>query len=251
MFYEYKEKKLLFRSDHIVSISEDFLPVLDRWRINKNNITVINNWAPITDIPVLKKQNDWAKLHEVENKFCFIYSGTLGFKHNPSIFIELARFFQDRNDVRIIIIAQGEVANWLREQAEKENLNNFLFLDYQPFESMPMVYASAEVLLAVLEKDAGLYSVPSKVLMYLCAQKPLLLAVPKGNLASRIVEQNSVGFCVEPKNIKDYLLRANELYNDENLRDKMAKNARKYAEANFDIEKISFKFIEIFNTLIK
>lgn len=99
-----------------------------------------------------------------------------------------------------------------------------------------------------LKLYAGIHS---KVLMYLCAQKPLLLFIPKDNLAARIVEQNSVGFCVEPENIKDYLLRANDLYCDEKLRDKMAKNARNYAEVNFDIEKISFKFIEIFNTLVK
>ena len=51
-------------------------------------------------------------------------------------------------------------------------------LGFQPFEVLPDVLGSADVLVAILEPDAGVFSVPSKVLSYFCAGRPVLLAVP-------------------------------------------------------------------------
>ena len=53
-----------------------------------------------------------------------------------------------------------------------------MLLPYQPFGRLSEVLASADVLVALLESDAGAYSVPSKVLTYLAAGRPILGAIP-------------------------------------------------------------------------
>jgi glycosyltransferase involved in cell wall biosynthesis len=87
--------------------------------------------------------------------------------------------------------------------------------------------------------------VPSKVLTYHCVGRPLLLAVPLENLAAKIVKNYKTGITVNPTEISDFISAARKLFEDGKLRDKLGKNARKYAEQHFDIEKITDKFEKI------
>jgi hypothetical protein len=66
-------------------------------------------------------------------------------------------------------------------------------LDYQPYGQLAEVLATADVLVALLESSAGIFSVPSKVLAYLCAARPLLASMPKENLAARTIERAGAG----------------------------------------------------------
>jgi len=110
------------------------------------------------------------------------------------------------------------------------------------FRDRKRIERTADVLFAVLEADAGVFSVPSKVLSYLCAQRPLLLSVPLDNLASRIVKGNDAGLVVDPSDISKFIDSANMLFGDNSLRSKLAQNGRKYAIENFNIDEISDKF---------
>ena len=67
------------------------------------------------------------------------------------------------------------------------------------------------MLVAILEADAGVFSVPSKVLSYLCAGRPLLLAVPKENLAAKIVVECGAGLVVEPSDLAGFCAAARQV----------------------------------------
>jgi glycosyltransferase involved in cell wall biosynthesis len=101
------------------------------------------------------------------------------------------------------------------------------------------VLASADVLVATIEADASNFAVPSKVLSYLCARRPILLCAPRTNLAARIVERANAGFVVEPGDVSGFLTAASALRRDARLRTEMGNNGREYAERTFDLEKIT------------
>lgn len=236
------DRFLLRRSEQIVLITEDFCPLLDRWGIAPAKTHVIPNWATLADLPVRPKGNAWSQTHDLTDKFCFLYSGTLGMKHNPNLLLELAVSFQADAAVQVIVISEGLGADWLAKQQELLGLNNLTLLPYQPFSQLANVLGTADVLLAILEPDAGIFSVPSKVLSYLCAARPLLLAVPQENLAAKIVTQNEAGLVVDPEDTAAFLQAADLLQNDASLRERLGRNGRAYAEAHFNIEKITNKF---------
>ena len=149
-----------------------------------------------------------------------------------------------------MVISEGPGADWLAARKAEHQLGNLLLLPYQPFEQLPLVMAAADVLVALLEPDAGVFSVPSKVLTYLCARRPLLLAVPVENLAAKIVAKNEAGFLVPPTEIDSFLARAEQLSQNPELRLRFAHNARAYAEAHFDIQKIGDQFEAILQGLV-
>jgi len=240
-YYKY-EQTLLRRSDEIVIITDDFYPMIRSVGIQEKKIHVIENWAPLEEMPVKQKSNQWSEQHKLEKKFCFLYSGTLGMKHNPELLSNLALAFKENQEVVIVVISEGIGAEYLKRNKEESGLTNLLLLPFQQFEDMPEVLASGDVLLAILEPDAGVFAVPSKVLTYLCANRPLLLSVPLENLASRIVNEYKAGLTVSPSNHVGFIEEANRLFQDGKLREDLSENGRMYAEKTFDIEKITDKF---------
>lgn len=250
LYYVRMEKQQLRSSERVVVLTEDFLPLLESWGVDPHRMEAIHNWAPIEDFPLGSRDNAWSREQGIVSTRNFIYAGTLGLKHNPELLLRLARRFEDEPDVRVVVLSQGLGAEWLRERKQEERVDNLLILPYEPFKRMPDVMATADVLVAILEPDAGIFSVPSKVLAYLCGARPLLLAIPPENLAARIVARQEAGYVVSPDDIDGFLAWANDLLQDEALRARLGENARAYAEANFKIDGIAGRFEEVLKAAV-
>ena len=235
-WYRHLDRRQFERSSKIIAITEDFTPILSReFGVEPAKVAVVPNWALIEEIPVLPKDNPWSRQHGLHDKFVYLYSGTIGMKHNPAMLLEIARQHQANPEVRMVIVSEGLGADWLKKEAENGGLSNLLILPYQPFDQLPAVLASGDVLVGILEQEAGMYSVPSKTLSYLCAKRPLLLAMPLDNLAARITRNQRAGLVVAPGDLAGFLNAAASLHALPDLRSEMAENARAYAEATFPI----------------
>ncbi|MFQ5572264.1 MAG: glycosyltransferase family 4 protein [Rhodothermales bacterium] len=244
-YYLRLEQSLLRRSDAVVLITEDFLALMRDYGVREATTHVIENWAPLDDMPPRPKNNAWAQAHGLADKTCLLYSGTMGMKHNPDLLLQLALHVQDRHDVRVVVVSQGLGADWLNQQKAAHALDNLVLLGFQPFGDLPDVLAAADVLLAVLEPEAGVFSVPSKVLTYLCAARPVLLAVPPENLATRIVARIEAGTVVSPTDTAAFVEAAASLLDESEQRQTMGRNARAYAETAFDIHTIAGTFEKV------
>jgi colanic acid biosynthesis glycosyl transferase WcaI len=250
-YFEKLEKNLWANSSHIVTITEDFSKVVVNSGVEFNRITTIENWAPLNELSLEKKNNDWSRRHRLSANFCVLYTGTLGLKHNPKLLVELALAVRSRTDVNIVITSEGLGAEYIKRESLKYSLENIIVLDFQPFEEMSKILATGDILVTLLEPDAGLYAVPSKVLTYLCAGKPLVLAVPKENLSARIVLNSKSGIVVSPLNSKDFIDSVVTLLDNKKMSNEMGRNAINYAQNNFDINKIGKQFEEIIFKILK
>jgi colanic acid biosynthesis glycosyl transferase WcaI len=248
--FEYLEKYQLKNSNCIVSITEDFSSQFSEWKIKTSNF-VIPNWSPIDEIKLVDKTNEFSKQFDLERSFNIVYSGTMGFKHNPQLIAELCRRLTQYADMKIVVVSEGLGASYLEKQKREMELSNLLIIPFQPFEKFSQVLSTADVFLAMLEDDAGVYSVPSKVLSYLCAGKPTIVAAPGNNLASKIVRSGNSGKCIENNNVDQLLSVVLEIKHDSELYHTLSKNARNYAEQNFQIEKISKSFTDIIQKTIQ
>lgn len=236
-YYVRAEKRLLAQSDSLVLITEDF-----RSEIPEDiPAEVIPNWAPLDDVPLHARDNAWADEHRLTDRFRFVYSGTLGLKHNPALLLKLAQALPDAD---VIVVSEGQGADWLA--ANGGRVPNLRLLPFQPFNRLPEVLAAADVQLAILEPDAGVFSVPSKVLTGLCAARPLLLAVPPVNLVSRIVADEGAGWVVPPTDADAFVAAARRMKEDAVARLRMGQRARAYAEHHFAIDRIADRFEAVF-----
>src|SRR5205085_2761688 len=136
-------------------------------------------------------------------------------------------------DVRVVVVSQGPGRDWLEERRGRNGVDNLVLLDYQPYEALPDVLASGDVLVTILEPEAGQFSVPSKVLSYLCAGRPQLAAIPVENLGARIVSRSNGGIVVGPTDRSTFVEATIRLLADAGLRRRLGEQARRYAEEQF------------------
>ncbi len=249
-FQMYEGLQLIF-SDSVVAITQDFIAHCPHRLMTRGSITVIENWAPLDDLPLRPRRNAFSQRHELDGKTSLVYSGTLGLKHNPELLVRLAEHFRADDTVRIIVVSEGIGADYLKDRKAELGLFNLILLPFQNFDDMPDVLASADILIAILEKGAGAFSVPSKLLTYLCAARPLLIAIPEENLAARIVDNIGAGLRASTECPENFVTIASHLIKYPSLREPMAKRARQYAEQTFDIEQIASKFETIFVNQVK
>lgn len=244
-YFIWLDKRTFRNSTAIVVISEDFTEILADWGIDRMRIHTIHNWAPLESMPMRPRENDWSRTQRLGDKLRFIYSGTLSMRHNPKLLLELARMLQEKSLGELVVVSEGPGVDWLAEQAAQENITTLKRLGFQPFESLPDVLGSADVLVAILEPDAGVFCVPSKVLTYLCAGRPVLLAIPTENLVYRIVTNEGAGLGVEPTDVAAFTAAAQELCDSPDFRISAGGAARNYAETHFDVEQIANRFEQI------
>ncbi len=236
------------RSDSIVVITEDFKPVLDQWGIDLSRVHVVENWSVLADLPLRPRENAWSVEQGLSSGPRFLYSGTLAMKHNPRLLLELAKVLNRQQDGEMIVISEGAGIEWLQREAAAANIRSLRCFPFQPFERMADVLGSGDVLVVILEADAGAFSVPSKALSYLCAGRAILGAVPRQNLVAKLVENHGAGLVVEPDDLEGFCQAAGKMLEFPVERAKYGVAARQYAEANFDLERITDRFEKIFRS---
>ena len=242
-FFRQWERRQLLRSDGVLVITDAFREPLLQWGVPEAKIETLENWAPIESLPVLTQENSWSLEQGLDGKFCFLYSGSMGLKHNPDLLLSLAEKYRHDPDVKVVVVAEGSGADFLQEKANASALQETLIvLPMQPAERVPEVLATASVLIATLEPEASHICVPSKVLTYLCAQRPLLLSIAGENLAAQTVNREGAGFTAEPNDSEGFLACADQLRHDPERCESMGRKARVYAEQAFQIEKIVDRF---------
>jgi colanic acid biosynthesis glycosyl transferase WcaI len=239
-YFQWLDHQQFRHSDAIIVITDGFLPEVTPWA-GPGKVTVIENWASLEEIVVGEKNNSWSRQHHLDNDFTFLYSGTLGRKHNAMLLLKLAQKCISQQSM--VIVGQGFGKDQLEAVVDRPKALKLLPL--QSVERFSDVLATADVLVATIESDAGKFAVPSKIQSYLCAGRPILLAAPKDNLAARTVMHANGGIVVDPTDEAGFLAAAELLATDPHLRAQFGRNGRAYAERTFDIERITDRFERI------
>jgi len=233
------------RAHAIVVIAESFLDVHRAWG-TADKTTVIPNWAPLDELVPTPRDNAWAVEHDVAEVPNLVYSGTLGLKHNPRLLVQLARAVRDRGTpVHLTVVTEGNAVDELADEASKLDVPITL-LPFQPYERLSEVLGSGDVLLVVLDKSAGAFSVPSKTLSYLCAARPILGLMPDENLAAHLID--AAGGCVlapDRTSIPGAADWVTEVLDDNHMWDKLGRRARELAEREFELSLCAGRFEEI------
>jgi glycosyltransferase involved in cell wall biosynthesis len=234
----------------VVVIADSFVGVHEEWG-TAGKVSVIPNWAPLDEIFPVERKNNWAVDNGLDDTRTLLYSGTLGLKHNPGLLVGLARqVIDDGQDVRLVVVNQGPAEDLLRAEAERLDVPLTL-LPFQPYERLSEVLGTGDVLVVLLEQDAGAFSVPSKTLSYLCAGRPVVGLMPSENLAATLVSE--VGGCVLPPD-ESSLPKASawvtSVLADREHWDELGRAARDLAEREFALSGSADRFERILAAVV-
>ncbi len=244
--FDVAERWVSKRSTAIVAISDAFVPVHERWG-TADKVTVIPNWAPLDEIVPVNRKNDWAVEHHLDDKFTLLYSGTLGLKHDPKLLVSLTHEVRRNGvDAHLVVVNEGPAKRVIAHEAERLGVPVTL-LPFQPYESLPEVLGSGDVLLTLLDARAGAFSVPSKTLSYLSAGRPILGLMPPENAASDLVQRaGGAVFAPHESSIPAAGAWIAELLQDQFRMTEISESSRDLAESEFCAERCIDRFEKLF-----
>ncbi|MGC0327156.1 colanic acid biosynthesis glycosyl transferase WcaI [Streptomyces sp. SAI-170] len=239
------EKWSARRAAAVVVIADSFVRVHEEWG-TAGKVTVIPNWAPLDEIVPMARANAWSAEHGLNDVRTVLYSGTLGLKHNPALLVRLAeRLREQGSPVRLVVVNDGPAVPVLRDAAAARGVELTL-LPFQPYERLPEVLGTGDVLVVLLGPEAGQFSVPSKTLSYLCAGRPVLGLMPADNLAAKLLRQaGSAVFPPEESALDGAAAWVREVLSDPTRAEQLGKESRALAEREFALEGCASRFEDI------
>jgi len=232
------EKNILRDAKSVVAISSNFEPIYRNWKQDMKKFSMYPNWTPINLFP-----HQELSLANATQKIA-VYAGTLGMKHRPELLIHLAdnAEFKKLGGV-VVVVSQGQGRELLEKP--KNIRENIVLKDFLTIPELGQLFADASVLLAVLEPKASNFSVPSKIMSYLSAGKPIVASIDPMNASAKILVENSAGIVVLPDApIADFGQAVIEIISNKNLQISMSKSSTQYALKNFDGTKAAYFFLQ-------
>jgi colanic acid biosynthesis glycosyl transferase WcaI len=157
--------------------------------------------------------------------------------------IKAAKLLEEQPHIRIYMIGGGRCQEDLQRMAQELMLTNLRFLPLQPLEGLPEQLSAADVLVLTQKETVHDMVLPSKLLTYMAAGRPVVAAVNDESETARYICLASNGIIVEPENpqaLADTLIR---LTSSSEAARKMGQNGRRFAEENFASSRVLERFI--------
>lgn len=233
---------ILKNADELSSISKNMVSKL----IDKSNKSTVffPNWVDNTTyFPLENSQLNRKKWGFTENEKIVLYSGSIGEKQGLGQLIELAQYFQSKNNIKFIVASSGSYSTKLQGEVNKLKITNISFLPLQAKEVYNEFLNIADVHLILQKKNAADLVMPSKLTTLMAVGGLTIISSEKGTELYELIKNNNLGLLVDPENMHD-LKNAIEKCLSNNY-DEIRMNARNFALNALDKEVILNKFINI------
>jgi colanic acid biosynthesis glycosyl transferase WcaI len=226
-------RDLSLRSAHVnVVLGERMRERLLGLGVPENRIQIIENWAECgNDAPKEASHSILRAKNALMDKFVVGYSGNLGRAHEFQTLLRAAAILQDDREIVFLMTGGGAGMLKLSKVTTARGLNNFLFLPYQPRNTLCDSLAASDVhWVSLLPELEGLI-VPSKFYGILAAARPtVFIGDPDGELA-RAIRTGQCGVTVAVGDVDALVGAVRHLKNDPAHRKRLGGNAyQRYCE---------------------
>jgi colanic acid biosynthesis glycosyl transferase WcaI len=174
------------------------------------------------------------------NAFVVLFAGSMGLKQGMTNIVEAAAILRATSpNIRWVLVGDGETKSGVLQLIERLNLqHNVRMLPFESEAKMSEMFASADVLLLNQLASVKDTVIPSKLLTYMAAGRPVIAAVSQSSQGAEILRDAGGGLIVQPEQPQALADGVSELEADSMRLEAWGKLNRHYAEANFDQTRI-------------
>ena len=181
--------------------------------------------------------------------FVVLYSGNLGLKQGLGTLVEAAERLSGDPRIVFLIVGEGMMKADLEAEVARRQLSNVRFLPLQPMDALSQVLSAADALVLTQKADVVDIVIPSKLLTYMAAGRPVVVAVNPRSEAGRYVREADCGLVVPPEDPASFAEAIRVLYCDRALAARFGANARAFAEEHFARERVLQRYDDLFRRL--
>jgi colanic acid biosynthesis glycosyl transferase WcaI len=236
------------QADRVVCICEGFVEKLTERGIAPDRLKLIPLWGDTEKVYPITGARKFRQANGIpDEQFLIMHTGNMGKKQDLMNVVRAAELSEDLNDVVWLLVGQGEERAALEEAIRQRQLKNIRLLPLQPADALAEMYSAADVLL-LNQKAAVVESViPSKLLTYMAAGRPVLAAVSNKSETARYVERAKCGRIIHSEDPMALVAAALSLRADGTLQEKLGSNGRAYVLEHFTKDKILREYELLFS----
>lgn len=238
-YFRRKEKDLYDISDYIGCMSEGNINyVVEHNNVEENKLEILYNWGKLDDSNGLPGIVNYKEKYGLVDKFVVVFGGNIGLPQELEFLLELAKEYQDRDDIVFLIVGEGAEKQRMMDIVGSEKLSNVVIKDMLPRDEYDNLIKQCDVGLINLSRKFTIPNIPSKTIAYFKAAIPVLASTDKNtDYKDLLLEKARAGLWSETGDLITYKSNFERLFNDEKLRREFGESGRRFFEENLSLEK--------------
>lgn len=228
------------RARHIVALTDGIRDAIIATGIPAARVTLITNGvdrletpAGSVDVPV------------PADAFVAMYVGAHGTYSSLGTVLDAAQALDDDPSVWFVLVGGGDQKPALQAEGARRGLTNVVFVDPVPKRDVPAWLARADVCLLPYQ-DRALFAgaLPNKTFDYMGAGKPIIAAVPVGEL-SRLVAAADCGIAIAPEDPRAMADAIRRLAADRALAARFGAAGAEFVCTHYDRKALAERFVAV------
>lgn len=222
------------RAAAVSAIGHGFIESLRRRGVPDRKLVYLPNWVDVDRFDGSADGAAWRAGKGISpDAFVAMYIGNFGFKQDMSVVVRAAEALRDESGIEFVLVGDGSDRPKVTALAESLKLSNLRLLEVQPAVDLPSMAAAADLFLVHQSADVIEMVVPSKLLTYGAAGRPIVLAGNTASEGARFVQDSGCGQVVSPESPVELAKVVKDMSTDPASCRELGARAREYVAANF------------------
>lgn len=235
------------RAERIACLCQGFISKLAERGVEASKLHLIPDWADTESVrPLVGGSPFRASSGVAENEFLALHTGNMGKKQDLLNIVRAAELSQSESGLVWMLVGEGEERQLIEKETRSRGLTNLKLMPLQPVELLQQVYSAADVLILNQKASVKDSVIPSKLLTYMAAGRPVVAAVSDESEAARHIRASGCGLIVQPETPKALVEGLSLLRKNASLRLELGLNGRKYALERFTKSRVLHDYRDFF-----
>ena len=239
-FFRRKEKKLYSISDYIGCMSDANVEYIIKHNseVNPEMVEVCPNSIEVIDKSISKEiRTGVRKKYNIPlDKIVYVYGGNLGKPQGIDFLIKCLESQKKNKEAFFLIVGDGTEYDRLETFVDTRVQDNLKLMKHLPKEDYDLLVSACDVGMIFLDYRFTIPNFPSRILSYMQAKMPVLIASDSITDIGKIAEENYFGYWMESNDISGFFDAVN-YFNSEKIRKDMGYKAYDFLLNRYTVEK--------------
>jgi len=233
------ESLLLQGAQRVSAITEAMRRKVAEKGVPESRTWVLPNWSDIEFVRPMRRDDEMRQQFDAgPEDVLVLYAGNMGEKQGLDLILDAADQLRKLRHIKFAMVGTGSTRDSLEKAAARRGLANVRFYPVQPLERLPHTLAAGDVHLVVQRREAADLVMPSKLTNILAAGRPSVATADPGTALHTVLNDYDCGITTTPGNVQELVASVLVLAEDAKMRERLGRNARRYAESHLDKERI-------------
>jgi colanic acid biosynthesis glycosyl transferase WcaI len=222
------------KAKSIACLCQGFIEHLAQRGVDLDKVRLIPDWGDTEKIRPLRDSTRFRIEHNIPAQgFLVMHTGNMGKKQCLINALKAAELTRDEQRICWLLVGDGEERELLQREVTARALHQVRLLPLQPVEMLPHMFAEADLLLLNQLSAIEDAVIPSKLLTYMAAGRPIVAAVSERSESAQHVLRACCGLVIQPESPEALAEAVLRLAREPEHRQQFGANGRAYAEAHF------------------